>query len=277
MTTGGDAVLAVARGEIGYVEGPNNSTKYWDWYGANLGSWCAVFVSWCSHMAGFPICEIDSGKGFVLVSNGTWHSYTEGMASPTNLEAQRTVDLQPGDVVLYSWEPWEFVGGVPTCSGGEWAGWTAGDHTGIVNTGPDGSGYFTAVEGNTSDGSADNGGMVLERTRHISQVCGWWRFPNINTGGGPIPPQPTQPEDLEMMTTAVSDPAQGGNNSTYVLDALGQCWAIADGTTLQVLRDLGKLDRNPPAMVHPNTFNVLHYCGIWEHNEQPNPNPGPPA
>lgn len=29
MTVAGDAVLAVARGEVGYVEGPDNSTKYW--------------------------------------------------------------------------------------------------------------------------------------------------------------------------------------------------------------------------------------------------------
>ena len=56
MTAAGDAVLAVARGEIGYAEGPNNSTKYWDWYGGNYGAWCAVFVTWCCEMAGYPMC-----------------------------------------------------------------------------------------------------------------------------------------------------------------------------------------------------------------------------
>lgn len=194
MTTAGDAVLAIARSQIGVTEQPpgSNNTPYWEWYGGNYGSWCACFVSYCCAMAGYPICAIDSDKGFILVSNGTDHSY---LFFEQNQEAQRTVDLQPGDVVLYSWYSWTFQDGVPIITDPEWAGWVAGDHTGIAASTVDGSGYFRAVEGNTSDtdtGSQDNGGGVYEKTRHISTVCGWWRPLAYGEASTPIePPKPT--------------------------------------------------------------------------------------
>jgi hypothetical protein len=200
MTAAGDAVLSVALGEVGYTEDPpgSNNTKYWDWYGANLGSWCAVFVSWCCEMAGYPMCAIDSSKGFVLVSNGTVHSYQHYEEA---IEAQRTLELQPGDVVLFSWYSWDWdgtpgAGGVPIITDPEWAGWVAGDHTGIVAVPPNADGYFDTVEGNTSQSSWDNGGAVLYRTdRHISQVCGWWRPRNYGeASSNPItPPTPSIP------------------------------------------------------------------------------------
>jgi cold shock CspA family protein len=135
------------------------------------------------------MCAIDSANGFILVSNGTSHSYVH---YEQNQEAQRTLDLQPGDVVLFSWYSWTFSGGVPVITDPEWAGWVAGDHTGIVATAPAADGYFSAVEGNTSQSSWDNGGAVLYRTdRHISQVCGWWRPLAYGETGTTPPPEPT--------------------------------------------------------------------------------------
>lgn len=185
MTAAGDAVLAVARSQVGVTEDPpgSNQVPYWDWWGANLGSWCAVFASWCCWTAGFPICDVDGTDGFVLVSNGTLHSYAHFEQAR---EAQTTADLQPGDVVLFSWYSWDWDDGVPVITDPEWAGWVAGDHTGIFAYSL-GDGYFACVEGNTSQSSWDNGGAVLERTdRHISQVCGWWRpLAYGQTGGAP--------------------------------------------------------------------------------------------
>jgi hypothetical protein len=194
MTAAGDAVLAVALGEVGYVEGPNNSTKYWDWYGGNYGPWCGVFDMWCQDQAGYPTCA-----DFVLVSNGTVHGYSTGGDGATGVEAQRTLDLQPGDSVLFSWEPWEFRDGVPTCVG-EWDGYPAGDHVGLFAYWVDqGAGRFAAVEGNTSDGSWDNGGMVLLREdRWTSQVCGWWRQEAIASGAEPGPEPAPEEEDEDM-------------------------------------------------------------------------------
>lgn len=188
MTAAGDAVLAMARSQIGVTEQPagSNQVPYWDWYGGNYGSWCACFVSWCDWHAGYPCCAVDSDKGFILVSNGTVHSYPEGEALPTDL-------LYPGCTVLFSWYYWEFRGGVPTIVGGEWDSWIAGDHTGIFAYWIDRStGQFACVEGNTSQSSWDNGGAVLERTdRFTSQVCGWWEPPSLGTG---FP----EPEEEEM-------------------------------------------------------------------------------
>lgn len=44
-------VLAVAVGELGYTEGPNNRTKYGQWAGDANAAWCAEFVCWCVHEA----------------------------------------------------------------------------------------------------------------------------------------------------------------------------------------------------------------------------------
>lgn len=40
-------VLAVAIGELGYTEGPNNLTKYGEWAGDKNAAWCAEFICWC--------------------------------------------------------------------------------------------------------------------------------------------------------------------------------------------------------------------------------------
>lgn len=42
-----EALLEVARGELGYVEGPNNYSKYGEWSGDPNAAWCAEFVCWC--------------------------------------------------------------------------------------------------------------------------------------------------------------------------------------------------------------------------------------
>ncbi len=44
-------VLAVATGELGYTEGPNNLTKYGQWAGDKNAAWCAEFVCWCVNQA----------------------------------------------------------------------------------------------------------------------------------------------------------------------------------------------------------------------------------
>ena len=38
------ALLAVAEGELGYVEGSNNYSKYGEWSGDPNAAWCAEFI-----------------------------------------------------------------------------------------------------------------------------------------------------------------------------------------------------------------------------------------
>lgn len=42
-----EKLLDVARGELGYTEGPNNYSKYGIWSGNPNAAWCAEFVCWC--------------------------------------------------------------------------------------------------------------------------------------------------------------------------------------------------------------------------------------
>lgn len=45
-------LIKIAETQLGYVEGPNNLTKYGMWYGIPDGEWCAMFVSWCANQSG---------------------------------------------------------------------------------------------------------------------------------------------------------------------------------------------------------------------------------
>jgi hypothetical protein len=42
-----EQLLTVARGELGYTEGPNNYSKYGEWSGDPNAAWCAEFICWC--------------------------------------------------------------------------------------------------------------------------------------------------------------------------------------------------------------------------------------
>jgi hypothetical protein len=224
MTAAGEAVLALAYGEVGTQDG----SKYWAWYGADLGSYCACFVSYCGWHAGYPVCPIDSQKGFVLVSNGTVHSYENGEANPT-------LDLQPGDVILFSWYSWQWENGLPIITDPEWAGWVAGDHTGLFSHWIDqGSGQFATVEGNTS------GGVVAARSdRYTSQVCGWWRPPSME---GAWPPDPTVPptgSDDDMYQTCLVTTAGHPWNGSVFMCAGGRAMGMNDGALVADLQGRG--------------------------------------
>jgi hypothetical protein len=195
VTAAGDAVVAMARSQIGVTENPpySSNVPYWDWWGSPAaGAWCAVFGSWAAYHAGFPLCAVDGWGGYTYCPNGTSHSYPTGEALPTS-------SIYPGCHVIYSWYGWGFENGVPVINdGSEWTGWVAGDHWGIATSTVDGDGWFTAVEGNTSptdSGSQDNGGGVWEKWRHIGDVCAWYQPPSYGDAPGigpePEPPKPT--------------------------------------------------------------------------------------
>ncbi len=49
---GGQMILSVTAGEIGYQEQPGGYTKYGAWFGIPNGAWCAMFTSWCAEQCG---------------------------------------------------------------------------------------------------------------------------------------------------------------------------------------------------------------------------------
>lgn len=44
-------IIGVAMTQLGYKEGPENSSKYGSWIGQANSAWCASFVSWCAAQA----------------------------------------------------------------------------------------------------------------------------------------------------------------------------------------------------------------------------------
>ena len=140
-----DAVLAVARREIGTVEKPKNSNnvKYNTWYykqevydGKNGGKypWCMAFVQWCFSEAGFPLPYKTASCSALL----NWYK--------KNAPKLVHTEPAPGDIVIYK------------------------GHTGIFEKyGPDPA-YMYVIEGNTAVGNDDNGGCVMQRYRKVSSA-----------------------------------------------------------------------------------------------------------
>ena len=135
-------LLAAAVGELGVKETPggSNKVKYGAWFGLNGYPWCVMFVQWLFHQVGMTLPARTASCSVLrnyAIKAGMW--VTSG--------------YQPGDVVIY-----DFPDGAAT------------DHCGIIET--VGTATLVAIEGNTAVGNDANGGMVMRRTRPLSQVIG---------------------------------------------------------------------------------------------------------
>lgn len=130
--------LSIARSQLGYVEGSDNSTKFGKWYGMDHVAWCAEFQSWCDEQAGiffkYAYCP---------------YVVADARAKRNGL---RVVKPRPGDHVLFDWD-----------------GDGLADHIGMVEkVNRDGS--IGTIEGNTSPADWSNGGMVMRRERYRAQI-----------------------------------------------------------------------------------------------------------
>jgi hypothetical protein len=169
VTTAGE-VLNLAASQVGTSESPANSnrTKYGAWYGLDANPWCAMFVSWVFHHAGLPL-PASTAKGF---------AYTPSGAAWFKNQGRWTTTPGVGHVVFY-----DFPGdGVNRIS-----------HVGIVER-VNADGSITAIEGNTSAGSAGSqrdGGGVYRRTRKVGIVG--YGIPAYGGSAGPAPPPPPPP------------------------------------------------------------------------------------
>jgi hypothetical protein len=143
-TTAAQARLDRAKGEIGKKESPvrSNMQQYGAWYGMNGVPWCAIFCTWCDQTGSKPT------KSFVKGSKYAYVPYVINDARLGRNGLSLTSSPSPGDLVCFDWH-----------RDGEY------DHIGLVLTKPDSSGYFQAIEGNTSVGNDSNGGQVMRRQR----------------------------------------------------------------------------------------------------------------
>jgi cell wall-associated NlpC family hydrolase len=138
----GQKVVEVAELEIGVKESPagSNLNKYGEWFGFNGVPWCAIFVSWVYHFAGFPFRKMGYTKGFASVILALDYFRKNN---------QVTSEPKPGDLVFFDWQ-----------KDGKF------DHIGIfVKWIDQGRDVFETIEGNTSAGNDSNGGQVQCRER----------------------------------------------------------------------------------------------------------------
>ncbi len=141
-----EKAFARAAKHLGVKESPPNSNRvlFSKWYGM-VGPWCAMFVTFC---------YVEAGSKSAFKRGRNWAFCPFMLASARAGENHLAVTKKPkrGDVVLYG-----FGGSVAT-------------HIGLFERFTDGSGNFTAIEGNTGIGNDSNGGEVMRRKRKKSQV-----------------------------------------------------------------------------------------------------------
>ena len=154
-------IVNIAKSQVGYQEGSSSSqlagttygggnyTEYGKWYGMQ-DMWCAMFVSWCAHVAG------------VSSSVVPYHSYTptglnwfinKGRAYSRSTVASGGYTPQKGDIIYFKSARNSNIT----------------NHVGIV-TSYSGSTVYT-VEGNTSSATiSTNGGAVAAKSYSISNT-----------------------------------------------------------------------------------------------------------
>ena len=157
-----EAIIEVAKAEVGTIEGPkDNETKYGKWTGANFLPWCQSFVSWCAYTAGVK----DFPKTAATIAASDWFKKKDRWADARN------DDPTPGDWIYFDFPD----DGVNRIS-----------HVGLCIKN-NGDGTIQVIEGNTSGtakGDQRNGGMCVEKTRAyvknnkkklVNAIVGWGR------------------------------------------------------------------------------------------------------
>ena len=179
-----DAIIEIAKKELGTIEGPkDNETKYGAWMKVNFQPWCQSFVSWCAHTAGvakFPKSASTVAASDEFKKQGRWAD-------------ARNDDPTPGDWIYFDFPD----DGVNRIS-----------HVGLCIKN-NGDGTIQVIEGNTSGtakGDQRNGGMCVEKTRAyvknkkgiLNAVVGWGRpvyageenVPLLNKLAASVTPEP---------------------------------------------------------------------------------------
>ena len=181
-----EAIIEVAKKEIGTIEGPkDNETKYGKWTGANFQPWCQSFVSWCAFTSGLNPNKYPKTASTVAAAD--WFKKKDRWADARN------DDPTPGDWIFFDFPD----DGVNRIS-----------HVGLCIKN-NGDGTIQVIEGNTSGtakGDQRNGGMCVEKTRAyvknkkgiINAIVGWGRpvyageetLALLSKGGVPAAPAP---------------------------------------------------------------------------------------
>lgn len=209
-----DLILIIAASQNGYHEGKtksgewNNDTMFGVWYGMNLQPWCAMFVSWCSAVAGFSKIipkHAYTPDGFNWFAS---RGLADGRRPPNRKGVAATGRGKPraGDIMY-----------VYSSSNGRIS------HVGIVEE-VDG-GYVKTIEGNTNTSGSASGDGVYRLKRRIEARLYFChpqyaavvvtQAPAKPPTDKPIPVTPPKEEDpFDMLTKAdIQSATQAGTEA----------------------------------------------------------------
>lgn len=176
-------VILEARKHLGYVEKAGKDNIFGAWYGANHAPWCACYVSYVLNHSGYGrlIGGAQTAKGF--------NSCGKGIAFFKKKKAWYPVaEAKPGDLAFFDWD-----------HDGEQ------DHVGLVTQVDLKNKKIKTIEGNTSDTSHSNGGVVKEQWRNFSVIMGVGR-PDYKTADAITAARATHPSNQATTTpTTASD------------------------------------------------------------------------
>lgn len=207
--TVGEKALNVALSQLGVKEQPSgsNHVQYNSWYyGSEVYGvqfpWCMTFVMWVYNKAGYPLPYKTASCSMLL----NWYR--------SNMLSAIVTTPRAGDIVIYNF-----------------------GHTGIVQH--NGVQTITAIEGNTSLTSDDNGGCVMRRTREKSVVTAYIRpydgevkeDTTINTVKGSTASETTMIKSIQGAIGALVDGEIGTQTMSDIACKLG---AIDAPLTLEI-------------------------------------------
>ncbi|GAA0660303.1 CHAP domain-containing protein [Kitasatospora atroaurantiaca] len=202
-----DAMINAAAGDLGYKEGPDNDTKFGEWYGLNYNPWCDMAQSRWGQ---------DSGNADVVghfaycPSHVTWFR-ERGQWHGSDETARR------GDLVFYSWHN----NGVA-------------DHVGLVVEDSAPGAELHTIEGNTSsgdEGSQGNGDGVYRRVRGRGNVMGFGRpaYSGGSSGTYTVQPGDTLSEIGSRLGIRWQDIAAASGLSNPDVLSVGQVLTLPGG------------------------------------------------
>ena len=177
-------VITRARKHLGYVEGPGKDNIFGKWYGANRSPWCAAFVSWAMTAGGHPtlLKGAQTEKGF--------NSCGKGIEFFKKHKAWFKVEeAHVGDLAFFDWDH----------DGSQ-------DHVGIVTQVDLANKKVKCIEGNTSNKSHSNGGVVQEQWRNMSVIMGVGRpaYPKVAKAVVEVPEAVEVPVEVPVVEAPVA-------------------------------------------------------------------------
>lgn len=230
-----DNVLAIFRSQLGYLEGPDNSTKYGIWYPMNHQPWCNIVVSWVFNQAGLLGQPFTPKSAYVPGTIAAYRSWGQAHTSP-----------EPGDVICLE------------------ENGRAGGHVGIVESVLSSS-EVVYISGNTSDprgtasrpaaASEQEGWGVFRRT-HVIQPLDVFGRPDWAAAVATVIPAPAKPTPARAPASTATPTAPTTSRSASAMLITVQNEVL--------LWNFGNGPRSVTRLSNPNVVHDLEAAGlIW--------------